>query len=83
MLILHKYHESFFSAHLTVLLILQLYEAKTLKISLIRDFSAQSITNRVLSSFDRFTASYNCMRKNLKKSHISVSSVHKYQKSCS
>ena len=56
---------------------------KTSKISLIRDFSAQSITNRVLSSFDRFTAIYNFMRKNFKKSHISVSSVHKYQKSCS
>ena len=46
---------------------------KTSKISLIRDFSAQSLTNRVLSSFDRFTASYNCMRKNFKKSPISVS----------
>ena len=55
---------------------------KTSKISLNRDFSAQSITNRVLSSFDRFTAYYNCMRKNFKKSHISVSSVHKYHKSC-
>ena len=56
---------------------------KTSKISLSRDFSAQSITNRVLSSFDRFTVYYNCMRKNFKTSHISVSSVHKYQKSCS
>ena len=56
---------------------------KTSKISLIHDFSAQSINNRVLSSFDRFTAYYNCMRNNLKKSHISVNSVQKYQKSCS
>ena len=46
---------------------------KISKISLIRDFSAQTINNRVLSSFDRFTASYNCMRKNFKKSPISVS----------
>ena len=31
----------------------------------------------------RFTAYYNCMRKNFQKSHISVSSVHKYHKWCS
>ena len=72
-----------FSAHLTVLTFFTTVRGKTSKISLIRGFSAQNLTNRVLSSFDRFTASYNCMKKNFKKSPISVSSVHKYQKSCS
>ena len=34
-----------------------------------------SITNRVLSSFDRFTTSYNCMRKNFKHSYLCVFSA--------
>ena len=41
-----------------------------------------SITNRVPSSFDRFTAYYNMYEIKLQKSHILVSSVQKYHKSC-
>ena len=100
-------------SHLTVLRLITSVWGKTSS-----EFSAQVSTNRVLSSFDRFTTYYNCMRKNFKnlispwvqctsitnrvlsiiwpfydllqlyeeklqKSHISVSSVHKYHKSCS
>ena len=39
-------------------------------------------TNRVLNWFDRFTAYYYCMSKKFKKTHISTSSVHNYQKEC-
>ena len=39
-------------------------------------------TNQVLSWFDRFTAYYYCMSKNCHETHISASSVHKYQRSC-
>ena len=55
-----------FSAHLTVLRFITTVWGKTSKISFLREFSAQSITNRVLSSFDRFTVFYNCMRWNFK-----------------
>ena len=41
-----------------------------------------SITNRVLSPIDRFTACYNCMSKNFQ-NVISGSWVHRYHKSCS
>ena len=41
-----------------------------------------NIRNGVLSSNDRFTATYICMSKNFR-CHISLSSVHKYYKSCS
>ena len=48
--------------------------------------SQLSITNRVLSLFDRFTCTYyNDLLYDLKcqKTHISAISVHKYHKSCS
>ena len=120
---MHKYHKSCSELILPFYDFLQLHEEK-FKNLISPGVQCTSITNRVLSSFDRFTAYYNCMRKNFKnlislheftahrfsitnrvlssrvliwpfygflqlyeeklqKSHISVSSVHKYHKSCS
>ena len=42
-----------------------------------------SVKNRVLRWFNRLTTYYNCISKNVKKTHISASSRHKYHKSCS
>ena len=42
-----------------------------------------SITNRVLSPIDRFTACYNCMSKNFQNVISPDSWVHRYHKSCS
>ena len=42
-----------------------------------------SITKRVLSWFDHFSAYYYCMGKKLHKAHLSTSSFHNYPKSCS
>ena len=53
-----------------------------LKISYLREFSAQVSQIVFFSSFDRFTA-LQLYEEKLQKSHISVSSVHKYHKSCS
>ena len=52
--------------------------------SYLRHFQCTSITNRVLTLFDRLTPYYNCMTYwNVQKTHIFAISVHKYQKSCS
>ena len=69
----HKYHKSCSELIWPFYGLLQLYEVKlqkshilwgkTSKISWVQ---CTSITNRVLSSFDRFTTYYNCMRKNFK-----------------
>ena len=53
-------------AHLTVLRLITSVWTKTSKTSYLSEFSAQVDTNRVLSSFDRFTAYYYCMSYNLK-----------------
>ena len=73
-----------FSAHLTVLrLVYKLYEQKLSKISYLRDFQCTSITNRVLNVIWPFYGFLQLYELKLQKCHMSVSSVHKYHKSCS
>ena len=55
-----------FWARLTVLRLITSVWGKTSKNLISPWVQCTSITNRVLSSFDRFTTSYNCMRKNFK-----------------
>ena len=103
-----------FWAPLTVLRLITTVWAKISRISYLSDVCAKSITNRVITSFDRYTAYFNHMSYNfkklispqdqcrsitnrvlahltvfwlntlneleLRKSHISVRSVHKYHK---
>ena len=63
---LHKYHKSCSQSHMTVLRLITTVWGKSSKISYLRGVQCTSITNRVLSSFDRFTVFYNCMKKNFK-----------------
>ena len=51
--------------------------------SYLREFCAQVSKIVFLAELARFTAYYDCMNKNVKKTHKSLSSVHKYHKSCS
>ena len=62
----HKYHKSCSSAQWTVLRLVRTVWLKTFKISYLPGIECTSITNRLLSSFDRFTAYYNIMSKNFK-----------------
>ena len=55
-----------FLAHLIVLRLFITVWRKTSKILYLREFSAQVSQIVFYRSFDRFTASYNCMRKNFK-----------------
>ena len=55
------------SADLTVLRLIRTVWAKMSQKSYLREFYATTITNRVLSWFDRFTAYYNCMSENITK----------------
>ena len=71
------------SAHFTILVLITAICGKMLKNLIFQWVQCTSVANRVICSFDRFKAYYNCMRSNLKKSHISAGSEHKYHKSCS
>ena len=55
-----------FSAHLTVLRLITTLWEKTLKNLISPWVQCTSITNGVLSSYDRFTAYYNCMSYNFR-----------------
>ena len=63
---MHKYHKSCSPLILTVSRLLTFAWAKNSKSSYLRGVKCTSVTNRVLSSFDRFTAYYKCTRKNFK-----------------
>ena len=62
----HKYHKSCSQLIWPLYGLLQLYEWNLRKLVSPR-FQCRSITNRVLSLFDRFTAYYNCMTWNVRK----------------
>ena len=62
----HKVSQIVFSAHLTVLRIITTVWEKTLKNLISPWVQCTSITNGVLSSYDRFTAYYNCMSYNFR-----------------
>ena len=72
-----------FWVHLTVLRLITTVWGKSSKIFLSPGVQCTSITNRVLSSFDRFRAYLQLYKEKLRKSHISASSVQRYNKSCS
>ena len=54
-----------FLADLTVLRLITTVWAKISQNSYLQEFCCTSVTNRVLSWFDRFRAYYNCMNKNI------------------
>ena len=63
----HKYHKSCSLANLTVLRLLTRFWTKLSHNSYLREFCCTSVTNRVVSCFDRFTAYYYGMSKNVRK----------------
>ena len=72
-----------FSAHLTVLRLVTTVRVKTFKNLISPGVQSTSITNRVFSPFDCFTACLQLYEQKLSKSHIFVISVHKHHKSSS
>ena len=71
-----------FQADLTVLRLIRTVSCKNVTKLISPRVLCTSITNRVLSWFDRFTAYYYCMSRNITKLISSASSVLKYQRSC-
>ena len=69
-----------FLGDLTVLRFFTTLWAKMSQNSYLREFCALSVTNRVLSWFDRFTAYYQLYEQKCHKTHISASFEHKYVK---
>ena len=72
-----------FVADLTVLSLIRTVSSKMSQNLISPRVLCTSIKIGVPSCFDRFTAYYYCMYKNVTKTHISASSVYKYKKSCS
>ena len=62
---MHKYHKIVFIAFFNVLRLITVLGAKSSKKLISPRVLWTSITNCVLCWFDRFTACYNCMRKNV------------------
>ena len=84
---LHEFHaevsEIVFSAILIILRLFHNFISSNSKNLMSPCVWCTSITNRVLSSNNRFTALLQLHKQKLQRCHISLSSVHKYDKSCS